>query len=207
MQYVGYSILAIIALLLFLPTTDGKEIRNLPLLIALFVIIAGLVLWQLIRRVAFMQRVKKDLENNGCEIIKIGFNPFVAHLHGRYSVTFKRNGKIINALLLIRKRKFHRYHFASLDQLEFYRSNRVVFNSTKTYGAMISNLVETKRVGRQPLKWDEADCNIIIFNKIPDHITDSKQKNLLVNGDKVCGTETYIADFESFLNCENVNDN
>ena len=207
MQYVVYSILAIIALLLFLPTTDGKEIRNLPLLIALFVIIAGLVLWQLIRRVAFMQRVKKDLENNGCEIIKIGFNPFAARLHGRYSVTFKRNGKIICARLLIKQIKYQRYHFESAELIEFYRSNRVVFQSTKVLGATVSDLVETKKVGRQPLKWEEADCNIIIFNKIPDHITDSKTKNLLGKGDKVCGTETYIADVESFLNFLNANDN
>jgi hypothetical protein len=74
-------------------------------------------------------------------------------------------------------------------------------------GATVSDLVETKKVGRQPLKWEEADCNIIIFNKIPDHITDSKQKNILGKGDKVCGTETYIADVESFLNFLNANDN
>ena len=198
MKYVFYSILAIIALFLFLPNTGSNEIRNLPLLIALLVIIAGIILWYLIRRAAFLQKVKKTLKKNGCEIIKTHFNPFAARLHGRYSVTFKSNGKIINALLLIRRRKYQRYHFERADYLEFYRSNRVVFNSTKTYGATISNLVETKKVGRQPLKWDDADRNIIIFNKIPDHITDSAQKNLLGKGDRICETETYIADLEFF---------
>ena len=199
MKYVLYVIAAIVALFLFLPTTGSNEIRNLPLLIALLVIIVGLILWYLIRRVAFLQKVKKALKNNSCEIVKVCFNPFAARLHGRYSVTFKSNGKIINALLLIRRRKYQRYHFSSIQELEFYRSNRVVFNSTKTYGATISNLVETKKVGRQPLKWDDADRNIIIFNKIPDHITDSAQKNLLGKGDRVCETETYIADLEFFL--------
>ena len=47
MKYVVYTVLAIIAFFLFMPTTDGKEIRNLPLLIAILVIIAGFLLWHL----------------------------------------------------------------------------------------------------------------------------------------------------------------
>lgn len=198
MKYVVYTILAIIAFFLFMPTTDGKEIRNLPLLIALLVIIAGFLLWQLIRRAVFMGKVKKTLKKSGCKIIKTHFNPFAARLHGRYSFTFKAKEKKVTAWLLIRRRKYQRYHFSDMENLEFYSSNRVVFNSTKILGATISNLVETKRVGKQKLKWDKADCNIIIFDKIPDHITDSKQKELLGKGDKVCGGETYIADIESF---------
>ena len=198
MKYVVYTILAIIAFFLFMPTTDGKEIRNLPLLIALLVIIAGFLLWQLIRRAVFMGKVKKTLKKSGCDIIKTHFNPFATRLHGRYSFTFKAKEKKVTARLLIRRRKYQRYHFADMENLEFYSSNRVVFNSTKILGATISNLVETKRVGKQKLKWDKADCNIIIFDKIPDHITDSKQKELLGKGDKVCGGETYIADIESF---------
>jgi hypothetical protein len=198
MKYVVYTILAIIAFLLFMPTTDGKEIRNLPLLIALLVIIAGFLLWQLIRRAVFMGKVKKTLKKSGCEIIKTHFNPFAARLRGRYSFTFKAKEKKVTARLLIRRRKYQRYHFADMENLEFYSSNRVVFNSTKIQGATISNLVETKRVGKQKLKWDKADCNIIIFDKIPDLITDSTQKELLGKGDKVCGTETYIADIEAF---------
>jgi len=198
MKYVLYIISAGIAIFLFFPTTDGKQIRNLPLLIALLAMIAGFLLWQLIRRAVFMGKVKKALKKSGCEIIKVCFNPFAARLHGRYSVTFKSNGKIINALLLIRRRKYQRYHFERADYLEFYRSNRVVFNSTKVYGAKISNLVEVKKVGDQSLKWEEADRNIVLFDKLPDHITDSKQKELLGKGDKVCGTDTCIADIEAF---------
>jgi hypothetical protein len=207
MKYVLYVIFAIVAFLLFFPTTDSDQIRNLPLLIAILVIAAGFVLFALIRRVVLFQKIKKAIKKRGCEIIKSAFNPFAARLHGRYSVTFKRNGKIICARLLIKQIKYQRYHFESAELIEFYRSNRVVFQSTKIRGATVSDLVETKKVGRQPLKWEKADCNIIIFNKIPDHITDSKQKNLLVKGDKVCGTETYIADVESFLNFLDANDN
>ena len=197
MKYVLYVIFAIVAFLLFFPTTGSNQIRNLPILIAILVIAAGFVLFALIRRVVLFQKIKKAIKKRDCEIIKSAFNPFAARLHGRYSVTFKSNGKIINALLLIRRRKYQRYHFENADYLEFYRSNRVVFRSIKSRGATISDLVETKKVGRQPLKWDDSDRNIIIFNKIPDHITDSAQKNLLGKGDRVCETETYIADIES----------
>ena len=197
MKYVLYTILGIIALLLFMPETGTTEIRNLPLLIALLVIIAALLLYQLIRRAAFIGKVKKALKNSGCEIIKTHFNPFASRLKGRYSVTFRKDGKTVCAILLIKKRKYQRYHFANIDYLEFYRSNRVVFNSTRARGAVISNLVETKLVGKQKLTWDAADCNIVIFNKIPDHITDSKTKNPLGKGDKICGAETYIADITS----------
>ena len=199
MKYVVYTILGIIAFLLFVPTTDTTEIRNLPLLIAIVAIIIGLLIYRLIRRAAFMGKVKKVLKNSGCEIIKTHFNPFASRLKGRYSITFKKDGKTICATLLMKKRKYQRYHFANIDYLEFYRSNRVVFNSTRTRGAIISDLVETKLVGNQKLIWDEADVNLVVFNKIPDHITHSKNKDLLGKGDKICGAETYITDIEVFM--------
>ena len=199
MKYVVYTIIGIIAIFLFMPTTDGRQIRNLPLLIVIIAIIVGLLIYRLIRRAAFMGKVKKVLKNSECEIIKTHFNPFAAGLKGRYSVTFNKDGKTICATLLMKKRKYQRYHFESLERLEFYSSNRAVFNSIKTRGAVISNLVETKLVGNQRLAWDEAYVNLVVFNKIPDHITDSKTKNLLGKGDKICGTETYIADVEHLM--------
>ena len=199
MKYVLYVIAAIVALLLFLPTTDGNHIRNLPLLIMILVVIAGLLIYQIIRRAAFMGKVKKTLKNGGCEIIKTHFNPFAARFKGRYSVTFKKDGKKICATLLMKKRKYQRYHFENLESLEFYSSNRVVFKGSRVRGATISNLVETKLVGKQKLAWDEADVNLVVFNKIPDHITHSKNKDLLGKGDKICGTETYITDVEALM--------
>lgn len=199
MKYVLYVIAAIVALLLFLPTTDGNHIRNLPLLIMILVVIAGFLIYQIIRRAVFVKKVKKVLKNSGCEIIKTHFNPFASRLKGRYSVTFKKDGKTICAILLMKKRKYQRYHFENLERLEFYSSNRVVFKGSRVRGATISNLVETKLVGKQKLAWDEADVNLVVFNKIPDHITHSKNKDLLGKGDKICGAETYIANVEHLM--------
>ena len=42
MKAVVYILLTTIAMFLFWPTTDGRQIRNLPLLIVLLVIIADL---------------------------------------------------------------------------------------------------------------------------------------------------------------------
>ena len=199
MKYVLYVLTAFVAILLFCPTTDGQHIRNLPLLIVVIAIIVGLLIYRLIRRAVFVKKVKKTLKNSGCEIIKTHFNPFASRLKGRYSITFKKDGKTICAILLTKKRKYQRYHFANIDYLEFYRLNRVVFNSTRTRGAIISDLVETKLVGKQKLIWDEADVNLVVFNKIPDHITHSKNKDLLGKGDEICGAETYITDIEVFM--------
>ena len=163
MKYVVYVILAVIAFLLFFPTTDSNQIRNLPILIAIIVIAAGFVIFALIRRIVLLQKAKMAIKKSGCEIIRVCFNPFAERLHGRYSVAFKINGKTICARLLIKQIKYQRYHFESSELIEFYRSNRVVFQSTKVRGATVSDLVETKKVGRQPLKWEKADCNIIIF--------------------------------------------
>ena len=198
MKYVLYVIAAIVAFFLFFPTTDSNQIRNLPILIAILVIAAGFVIFALIRRVVLLQKAKKAIKKSGCEIIRVRFNPFAERLHGRYSVTFKRNDKIICARLLIKQIKYQRYHFESAELIEFYRSNRVVFQSTKIMGATISDLVETKKVGRQNLLWDEAEYNIIVFNKMPDCITNPKQKNLLYKGDRVCQNGAYLTDIASF---------
>lgn len=197
MKYVVWIISAFIAFFMFVPKTGSTEIRNLPVLIAILALAALFLLCQLIRRIVFMRKVKKALKNNRCEIVKTVFNPFAARFHGRFSVTFKTEGRTVNALLLMRKRKYQRYHFESAQDLEFYRSTRVVFNSTKIQGATVSNLVETKMVGKQRLMWSEADCNIVVFDKLPDHITDSKTKNLLGRGDRICCTNIYISDLAS----------
>ena len=118
MKYVLYVIAAIVALLLFWPTTDGNHIRNLPLLIVIIAIIVGFLIYRLIRRAVFMKKVKKVLKNSGCEIIKTHFNPFASRLKGRYSVTFRKDGKTICAILLTKKRKYQRYHFENLESLE-----------------------------------------------------------------------------------------
>ena len=198
MKYVVYAILAIIAFFTFVPKTGTTEIRNLPLLICLLVIAVIFVLFALIRCIVLFQKAKKAIKKSGCDIIKTRFNPFAERLHGRYSVTFKRNGKIICARFLIKHIKYPRYHFEEADLVEFYCSNRVVFQSTKERGAVISDLVETKKVGEQRLMWDESEYNVIVFNKMPDHVTDSKQKELLYKGDNVCQNGAYLTDIASF---------
>ena len=197
MKFIIYFVLVMIGFFLFIPT-NGTEIRNLPILIALCLLVVGVLLFKIICRTVFVHRVKRSLKNHGCEIIKTHFNPFASRFHGRYSVLCQKDGKVVCLVFISRKRKYQKYHFESVEMLEFYSSNRVIFQSTKIRGATVSNLVETKLVGKQKLVWDKADVNVVVFDKIPDLITDSTQKELLGKGDKVCGGETYIADIESF---------
>ena len=108
----------------------------------------------------------------------------------------------LSVILLSRKRKYQRYHFDSIDQLEFYRSNRVVFKGRKIRGAVMSELVETTRVGKQKIKWDDtAEIRVIIFDKLPDQITDMVKKENLGVGEKICASDTYLMDWAVFLKC------
>ncbi|MBE6601935.1 MAG: hypothetical protein E7637_05455 [Ruminococcaceae bacterium] len=102
-------------------------------------------------------------------------------------------------VLLSRKRTYQRYHFDRVDRLEFYRANRVVFNSIKAYGGTISKLVEVKQVGKQNLKWDDSSqIRIVLFDKLPEQISDTKKKECLGTGDRICASDVYLLDWESF---------
>jgi len=125
--------------------------------------------------------------------------PWYSRFHGHYSVVFQYRGQPVQIILLSKKRKYQRYHFESINKLEFYRSNRVVFNSIKAKGATISKLVETKLVGKQRLKWDDAaEVRIIIFDKLPEQITDCVKKENIGTGEQICTSHTYLVDLSTF---------
>ena len=66
----------------------------------------------------------------------------------------------------------------------------------------MSELVETTRVGKQKIKWDDtAEIRVIIFDKLPDQITDMVKKENLGVGEKICASDTYLMDWAVFLKC------
>ena len=85
--------------------------------------------------------------------------------------------------------------------MEFYNTNRVVFKGSKIRGATISNAIETNMAGKQKLKWNEsAEIRMILFDKLPEQITDSSSKEELVAGSRLCDSDTYVMDWKWF--CE-----
>ena len=204
MKYLVYAALAFIAGLLFLPATGTTEIRNWPLLLFILSVILLFIFVRFFKYVILILKTKKELKKIGIQKIKIKFFPWVSFFHGHYSIIFSHENKTAQIILLSKKRKYQRYHFDSVNKIEFYRSNRVVFNSIKEKGATISKLVETNLVGKQRLKWDDtAEVRIIIFDRIPKQITDFTKKENLCAGEKICSSNIYLFDWITF--CKNIN--
>lgn len=200
MKYFVYVALAFIAGLLFLPASGTTEIRNLPLLLFILSLFLIFILIRFFKYVFLMAKTKKQLKKIGVHNIKIKFFPLASFFKGRYSITFSHKNQLAQIILLSRKRKYQRYHFDSISKLEFYRSNRVVFNNIKAKGATISKLVETTLVGKQRLKWDDAaEIRIILFDKLPEQMSDSIKKEALGVGEKICNSNISILDFAIFV--------
>ena len=199
MKYFVYVVLVILGGFLFLPQTGTSEIRNPWLLILILSLVVISILIRLLKYILLMAKTKKLLKQNEKKVLQIRFLPLASLFRGHYSITFECEDKIAQIILISRKRNYLRYHFDSINRLEFYQSNRVVFKNTKVYGATISNLVETQRVGKQRIKWnDSANIRMIVFDRLPGQMTDSVKAECLGAGDRICGSDVYVLDWASF---------
>lgn len=199
MKYVVYIAILFVCGLLFLPQTGTTQIRNLPLLLFILSLVLIFILIRFFKYVLLVVKTQKQLKKSGIKEAKIKFFPWASFFHGHYSITFFHENKISQIILLSRKRKYQRYHFDSVNKIEFYQSNRVVFNNIKAKGATISKLVETNLVGKQRLKWDDAaEVRIIIFDKLPEQITDCVKKENIDIGEQICASNMYLLDLSTF---------
>lgn len=199
MKCVVYIAVLFVCGLLFLPRTGTTKIRNLPLLLFILSLVLIFILIRFFKYVLLVVKTQKQLKKSGIKEAKIKFLPWASFFHGHYSITFFHENKIAQIILLSRKRKYQRYHFDSVNKIEFYRSNRVVFNNIKAKGATISKLVETNLVGKQRLKWDDAaEVRIIIFDKLPKQITDCVKKENIGTGEQICDSHMYLLDLSTF---------
>lgn len=206
MKYLIYGLTAFVACLLFLPESGSTEIRNLPFLIFLLSLVLLCRVIRLMRYVLLLAKTKSLLKKNNVAEIKEKCLPWSSFFHGRYSVSFLHNERRVQIILLSKKWNYQRYHFDSINHLEFYRSNRVVFNNIKALGPTVSNLVETKRVGKQSLIWEEsANCRVVLFDRLPPAVTDSAKQEYLGVGDHLCGSNVSLLDWATLRKTANGN--
>ena len=201
MKYVMYAILMILAGAFFLPEAGSTEIRNLPLLIFILSIALIAFFTRFFKYVAFMEKTKNQLKKNQFELIKCRLFPWESCFQGRYSIVFRHGNSMVELMLMCRRRKYQRYHFESIHRLEFYRANRMAVKGGKIYGygAKISNAVEVNLVGKQKIKWDNsAPIRIVLFDKLPDGITDAVKKEHLGAGEFICQSDVCLMDWECF---------
>ena len=204
MKYIIYTIVGIIGFFLFVPLHGSSEIRNFPLFVLLVSLNLIAIMVRLFKYLILMTKAKKLLQQKGMRPTRIIFFPWLSRFHGRYSMMFQHEGKNVQIMFLSRKRKYQRYHFDGVHHLEFYNTNRVVFKGSKIRGATISNAIETNMVGKQKLKWDEtASIRVILFDKFPDIISDSVNKEALAAGDRIGNEDVYLLDWANLCHLAN----
>lgn len=200
MKYLFYGITIIVFIALFFSYIENGVVtfRNVHLFVGFVACIFLYFIYHFIKSIIFAIKVKRILINNGIKDILIRFE-FI----GNNRIIAKNENHIYNILLLFKRGYGWRYHFKDKYTLEFYKKTRKVFANSKIIGPIVSNIVETKLVGKKRLKWKDDDLgdsviNIIIIDKEPYLISDS------ISGEKICTTKLasgiLLFDLNSFSN-------
>ena len=184
----------IFSFVLFLPKETGAPIRNLPLLIAVLVLVFILLLIRFLKYVALMLGAKRILHEKGFQAVKCHINPFVCRLRGRYMMTFQRNHEKLDVLFLVRRWRYPHYFFDAVNRIEFYVAHRMVYPGGKTRGVVMARQSEVYPAGRRELAWKSMPKGILLFDKLPNKVTDSVRKEELGCGDAICASEVRLYD-------------
>lgn len=198
--YILYSLIAIVAIALFLPNGIAGGINNLPILIILLFVLIILYIVKLIRYINIFSRVKKHLKSCGYDIEKISLlPPFVGKR--KFNIVAKKANTVINICILNINKSYLTYHFEDPNTVELYKSTRLATKPRVGQANIISSNVDTKKVGTKKLGWsseaNQNETNILLFSKFPNVVKDSKHQEGLGNGDKICD-KIYLYNLEGF---------
>ena len=204
MKYVLYAIAFIISFFLFVPLHGSTEIRNFPLFVLLVSLIIIAILVRLFKYAVLMVKTKKILRQKGLKSTRTIFFPLASCFRGRYSMMFQHEGKNVQIVFLCVKKNNQLYHFEKNDKLEIYRAIRAVTISppdsrTKRYRYKFHPPLDIHKVGQQKIRWNEAaTTRIILFDKLPEQVTDSANRDGLDAGNQICKSNTFLWDWKSF---------
>lgn len=199
MKYLILIAMLFVAGLLFLPRGAGTGIRNVPILIAILVVLFGLFVWSVLRSAVLKRRVRRALRRAGFVITK-RHRSFL-----RNRLFAERAGEKYQILLLSKKRRHGRYHFDSADEMEFYRTVMPLYKVSSRKGpTFAAGAEETSRVGKRKLRWLSEDAEtgsqrFVVFDRLPMRITDTVKSHDLGPGDAVCGSDVRVWDLPSFV--------
>ena len=200
MKYILYTILAIVGLILFLPEPGSTQIRNIPILIFIILCVAVYLIYRLIRLVSLQRKIKKVIISCGMEIGKSRI------LLGSGYIVAKSGDKNICVRCFVRRHKLCRYHFASDDIIEFYKSSMAMVKKSSS-GAFAKGAVETRKVGELDLcsvpDSYEFARSILVIDKMPDMVSDYKSNKILFDGDVVGDGNMIFISFDKFTELVN----
>ena len=159
-------------------------------------IVVGLYLVGILRYLFFMRNVKRVLERKGMRVRKTVISPFSSWLRGRYAVLFRGKNSDLNITFMIAKKKH--YHFSDIYRLDFYKIEAHILSGGGE--PLLRASVENKWLGKQKLSWgdlnDPHTAHILLFNNLPNKITDAFKRGELGNGDVICGSTIRLMDWE-----------
>lgn len=184
-------ILFIVSICLFYPRAGSTEINNLPLLLVILFLIFSYCIYRFFKFLFIAFKLKAVLKKKRFEIKRIRF------LFSKAYLIAKNREQVLDICLLFRKRRYYRYHFSNDKTIEFFKTSRSVALTSKR-GSIARGEVYTRCVGKQKLKWHEdAEKRFILFDKMPNEITDSVKKENIGVGEKICESNVYIFDLKT----------
>lgn len=198
MKYLILIALLFVSALLFLPRGAGTGIRNVPLLISILVVLAGLFVFSLLKSAMLKMRVKRSLRRSGFAITKRGKSLCRNRIFAEY------HGTAYQILLMNRKRSSLRHHFESENTIEYYKTTAPVYKTNPITGDYAVGAKETSCAGKKKLRWlpdgtGEESKRFLVLDKLPGRITDSRKTRALGAGDTICDSDVCVYDYPAFI--------
>jgi hypothetical protein len=181
MKWVFRVILVLLLIPFFVPEEGSRELRNLPVLIAIVAFFLLCIAYRLVCMSLLWRRVRSVLLRHGYTARRTRCS-----LYTSFVLAENRDGKL-SICLLLRKRRFYRYHFVSPTQIEFWATSFWVATRNRSLGLVARGATFHSILGGQRLAWQDAEgeaTRILLMDKMPNRVTDaSPESGELVEGD------------------------
>ena len=202
MEFIAYAIILAVSAGLFLPKYGGER-RNVPIFVIIATIIAIRLIIMLLKYVLLVFKVKKLLTKNGYTVTQTSFVPNLKNCKC-YHISGNKDGKTVNVYITKRRNSYVTYHFENENKAELYKHTRLTIKPQVRQAYIVSPHVERRKTGEENFFWQNEDFNentenILLFNKLPNKITDTKSQVSLANGDKICD-KVILYDIKGYIN-------
>ena len=181
MRWILRALLVLFLIPFFWPDSKGSGIRNLPLLIAVCLFFALCLLCRRVRLCRLAAKVSQDLSAKGFTVENRSIYLYAGFL------CFSRGDEKITVALVLRKRRFYRYHFSNESRIELWIGGFIWAMRNRRVGSVANGVRYQTMIDRQSLGWPcrEGERHIV-FDRLPNQITDAtpRQGDLCV-GDKI----------------------
>ena len=183
MRWILRAALVLLLIPFFLPSPTEPGIRNLPLLIFICSFFAICLICRRVRLCRLAAKVSRDLSDRG---FTVEYRRL--HLYAGF-LCLTRGDERITVALLVRKRRFYRYHFSDASHAELWGAGVVWAMRNRRLGAVGKGARYQMMFDRQRIDWpDREGERHIVFDRPPNRITDAMPGHgELCIGDKVLG--------------------